>query len=287
MRNQHDPHFDSNFVAENFTDAQSLAGALNDVIDQHADLAAARGRLFSFRIESRLPTWVINCDLDKMREELAAALEQDLETCESAESLVECRLDDGNKLSFASRDMHFPKDDARTKTIYQFEITPASNREHFRGLLSQARGSTNLGNIKTLLRGMSFLIVDDSLDNLDVACALITDLGGTGEPAHNGEEAIQKALSHHYDLILMDIQMPVMDGNDAMKRLLEKGIQTPVIAVSAVSSKKERDESFKCGFKDYLTKPFDADQLIRTILRLTKRPIPIASKTGNVHSAHL
>ncbi|RYZ77171.1 MAG: response regulator, partial [Proteobacteria bacterium] len=63
--------------------------------------------------------------------------------------------------------------------------------------------------------------------------------------------------------------------------------QTPVIAVSAVSSKKERDESFKCGFKDYLTKPFDADQLIRTILRLTKRPIPIASKTGNVHSAHL
>lgn len=266
--------------------AQSLAAAMNDVLDDHADFSAARGRLFSFRIANKLPTWVIETDLEQFQRELAEALRHELDQIESAEMQVECRLIDGTVLHFVSRDPQAPKDETRTKTLLKFEITPASNRETFQRLLSQARGSTNLGTIKTLLRGLKFLIVDDSPDTLDVECALLTDLGGEADPAHNGEEAIQKAQSGDYDLILMDIQMPVMGGDDAMKAMIELGLKTPVIAVSAVSSRVEREESFKCGFKDYLTKPFNADQLIRTILRLTKRPIPIASRAGTVHSVH-
>jgi CheY-like chemotaxis protein len=234
---------------------------------------------------NKLPTWVLS-DLSRLRNELAAALEKDLNESNEMESQVECRLEDGTVLVFISRDPHYPRDNAKSKELLHFRIEPASNRETFKGLLSQARGSANLGNIKTLLRGLSFLLVDDSLDNLDVQCALISDLGGEADSAQNGEEAIRKAMSGNYDLVLMDIQMPVMDGNQAMKQLLDLGFKAPVIAVSAVSSRAEREASFKCGFKDYLTKPFDPDQLIRTILRLTKRPIPIASKSGTVHSVH-
>ena len=277
---------DSDAQARETSQAESLAAAMNDVLDDHADFAAARGRLFSFRIANKLPTWVIETDLAQFQRELAEALRHELDQVEAAEMQVECRLLDNNVLQFVSRDPHAPKDEARTKLLLKFPINPASNRETFQRLLSQARGSTDLGTIKTLLRGLKFLIVDDSPDTLDIECALLTDLGGEAEPAQDGAEAIRKAQSGDYDLILMDIQMPVMDGNQAMKEMIESGLKIPVIAVSAVSSRTEREESFKCGFKDYLTKPFNADQLIRTILRLTKRPIPIASRTGTVHSVH-
>lgn len=266
---------------------QSLALTLNQVIDEQVELAAQNGRLFSFSIVTSLPTWVIETDLDALALSLSRALADEAAHTEGAEIQIECRLIDQESLVFTSLDPQFPKDHSRAREIARFTIRAASNREKFKGLLSQTRGSTNLQEIKTLLSGLKFLIVDDSIDNREVACALIEDLGGEVDAAADGAEAVTKALKGAFDCVLMDIQMPVVDGNEAMEMLLRAGYKTPVIAVSAKSSHREREESFKCGFRDYMTKPFQADKLIRTILRLTHRPIPIASKSGSGDSASL
>lgn len=257
---------------------QSLAAALNRVIEHYATLAEANGTLFSLKISTPLPTWVLRPDLARFEKELTEALSQSVNAPDVQELQVDCKLEDETHLRFYCRDPHRPKDHSAARLIYSTDIMPASNRETFTRLLGQSRGPTSLGSIKSLFRGLKFLVADDSIDSQEIGLRLIRDLGGEAVGAKDGQEAIEKALSGDFDLILMDIRMPIVDGNTAMRRLLDHGITTPVIAVTAVSSIQEREESFKCGFKDYITKPFQFDPLIRTMARLTKRPLPIASK---------
>jgi len=89
--------------------------------------------------------------------------------------------------------------------------------------------------------------------------------------AHAGLEAIESAQINNPDVILMDIQMPVMDGIEAIKRIrLEKSAQeVPIIAVTALAMAGDRERCLKAGANEYMTKPFRLDGLTEVILGLT------------------
>jgi hypothetical protein len=83
--------------------------------------------------------------------------------------------------------------------------------------------------------------------------------------AENGLIGVQKAFTGNYDVILMDIQMPVMDGYTAIQKLRLEGFKKPIIALTAHAMTEVRRKCIDIGFNDYLTKPIRAEELVKTV----------------------
>ena len=120
------------------------------------------------------------------------------------------------------------------------------------------------------IAGLNILVVDDSIDNRELLTTYLRKAGAKVSLAENGQVGVETAMSERFDLILLDIQMPVLDGNRAMRELLERGSRVPVIALTAHAMKEERDYSLAMGFTDYLTKPIDRKLLIERIRSIVK-----------------
>ncbi len=85
--------------------------------------------------------------------------------------------------------------------------------------------------------------------------------------AVNGRQAVENVKTSKFDLILMDLQMPEMDGYEATKKIREMGLQIPIIALTAHALGEHRDRALKSGFTDYLTKPIKREDLVDSIER--------------------
>lgn len=117
------------------------------------------------------------------------------------------------------------------------------------------------------LAGLRVLITDDSDDNLELVKRLLRKKGLLVEIAHNGEEAISKSQEQPFDLILMDIEMPQMNGYETLGELRKRGYQKPVIALTAQALLEERTKAIAAGFNDHVTKPIDSERLFDAIVR--------------------
>jgi signal transduction histidine kinase len=115
--------------------------------------------------------------------------------------------------------------------------------------------------------GKKVLVVEDVLDNQMLTKLYLARKGMKVQFANNGLEGVQKALQDHYDVILMDMQMPVMDGYTATRQLRDQGYQRPIIALTAHAMKEDRERCLQAGCDDYLTKPLDSAALYETISR--------------------
>ena len=125
----------------------------------------------------------------------------------------------------------------------------------------------------TLLAHSKVLIVDDAKDNRILLKHILKKTGAQIEFAHDGQEAIdaiELAIESNepYDLILMDMQMPVLDGYHATVQLRENGITTPIIALTAHALDGDRDHCINAGCDEYMTKPIDKAALIETCSQL-------------------
>ena len=109
------------------------------------------------------------------------------------------------------------------------------------------------------------LLVDDAIDNLRLAKRLLERNGALVDTASDGIDAIEKAMGGTYDIILMDIQMPTMDGYEAMAILRARGCQLPILALTAHAMLEERAKSIAAGFNGHLSKPFNLDELVQAI----------------------
>ena len=89
--------------------------------------------------------------------------------------------------------------------------------------------------------------------------------GAKVEVAENGLVGYEKASSSKFDVVLMDIQMPVMDGYTATKKLRSSGFQKPIIAISAHAMNDAKSQSLASGCDNYLTKPIDFNELTKMI----------------------
>jgi signal transduction histidine kinase/ActR/RegA family two-component response regulator len=120
----------------------------------------------------------------------------------------------------------------------------------------------------SILKDYRILVVDDSIDNQELMGFYLDQVQAKYEFAGDGEEAVKKTQSAQYDLILMDLQMPKMDGYTAFKAIRGQGNRIPIIAVTAHALKTERDKCFEAGFNEYVTKPINFQFLFDLMKKL-------------------
>jgi CheY-like chemotaxis protein/HPt (histidine-containing phosphotransfer) domain-containing protein len=111
-------------------------------------------------------------------------------------------------------------------------------------------------------------VVDDGVENRELVTVVLEEMGLQVNGAENGKLGVEKALQEKFDVILMDIQMPVMDGYTATQQLRREGVRTPIIALTAHAMKGFEQEIMAVGFSGYLTKPIDIDALMQTLADL-------------------
>jgi CheY-like chemotaxis protein len=117
-----------------------------------------------------------------------------------------------------------------------------------------------------MLRDIDILLVEDNPMNVLVAQTFLERCGARIDVATNGQEAIDQFDSKRHKLILMDLDMPVMDGYEATQYLRSKGETVPVIALTASLPSEVEDEVYSAGLTDIMVKPFNPDDLYRVIL---------------------
>ncbi len=112
------------------------------------------------------------------------------------------------------------------------------------------------------------LVVDDGIENRELVRFLLEEAGLTVDEAENGQVGVEKAESSHYDVVLMDVNMPVMDGITAAGILRKKGLEIPIIALTANAMKGYEAACLDAGYSGYLSKPIDIDRFLEMMAHL-------------------
>jgi len=117
------------------------------------------------------------------------------------------------------------------------------------------------------LRGIRILLAEDNELNQEVAVGLLDGTGVSIEVAANGAIAVEKVQSESYDLVLMDIQMPVMDGIEATRliRADQRFRELPIVAMTANAMAADRERCLSAGMNDHIGKPIDPTELVRVL----------------------
>ncbi|PLX15627.1 MAG: hypothetical protein C0599_16515 [Salinivirgaceae bacterium] len=130
------------------------------------------------------------------------------------------------------------------------------------------------------LSGLSILIVDDNELNLSLAIETLYKFNNSihTDVAYNGKEAIEKIERENFDLVIMDIQMPVMDGYEATRQIRQKTDikgRIPILGMTAHAMKDERQKCLDLGMNEYLSKPFSPNELLKRIQSILDIEVPI------------
>jgi signal transduction histidine kinase len=140
------------------------------------------------------------------------------------------------------------------------------------------------------------LVVDDNPANQKLAAFILQERGHLVDIASGGQQGLDLTARNRYDAILMDVQMPGMDGLEATKALRDReqdARRVPIIAVTAHAMKGDRERCLAAGMNDYLSKPIDGYEMIALVERLAAGPstgvgVPVASSRSTVEApAHL
>lgn len=126
----------------------------------------------------------------------------------------------------------------------------------------------SLGVVKEIA-GLRLLLVEDSPDNRVLIGRILKNSGANLETANDGLEGLTKALADHFDVVIMDVQMPRLDGYQAASQLRQHGYDGPIIALTAHALKGERERCLSAGYNEYLTKPVDRKALVNAIAQLS------------------
>jgi CheY-like chemotaxis protein len=140
-----------------------------------------------------------------------------------------------------------------------------------------SQGSSEIGAPRTMvtkksvrpvgLEGAHLLLAEDNVINQEVAVGILSAEGITVDVANNGVEAVDMVGRKSYDAVLMDMQMPEMDGYDAARRIREDDslADLPIIAMTAHAMEGDREKCLNAGMNDYVTKPIDPKQLFEVL----------------------
>ncbi|MGJ0297691.1 response regulator [Aliarcobacter cryaerophilus] len=123
------------------------------------------------------------------------------------------------------------------------------------------------------LFGIKVLLVEDNEINQEVASVFLKKANIEVDIANNGLEAVNmhKENQNKYDLILMDLQMPILSGYDATRKIRELDKDIPIVALTAAAMIEDKEKVLSCGMNDHLGKPINSDDLYNTIIKYTKK----------------
>ena len=123
--------------------------------------------------------------------------------------------------------------------------------------------------------GMKFLLVEDNEINQEVAVALLSAMGAEVDVASNGQEGVQTFLANNYDIILMDVRMPIMDGLEATVHIRRShkpdAATVPVLAMTANAMREDREACREAGMNGHISKPIDLPELKKALYRYLHR----------------
>ena len=126
--------------------------------------------------------------------------------------------------------------------------------------------SSNIS-LEDISRSVKILVAEDNLVNQKMMQGFFKNLGFEIDLAHDGVEAVEKATERTYDLILMDVMMPNMDGWEATRTLRKRGVTTPIVAVTADVTDDAEKRSRESGMDDYITKPVRPEDIKKLLIR--------------------
>ena len=132
----------------------------------------------------------------------------------------------------------------------------------------QANGESN----KFPLHGLNVLLVEDGEDHRILIERFLKAKGASVGLASDGVHGVRMALEHSYDVILMDVQMPNLNGREATAKLRASGCMVPIIALSAFATKIEKEKCLAVGMNEYLTKPIGIDDLAKAVAKYAVKP---------------
>lgn len=158
-------------------------------------------------------------------------------------------------------------------TVKTGDISKSPTITSFENLLSEPADlveATEAPGPKQNISDFKVLLVEDSLDNQLLVQSFLEMEGVTVDLAADGEEGMKKAENGDHDLVIMDIQMPVMDGYSATAALRQHGYKKPIVAFTAHAFEDERERCLNIGFTDFLSKPIKKRALVECIAKYRK-----------------
>ncbi|WP_456462834.1 response regulator [Reichenbachiella sp.] len=159
--------------------------------------------------------------------------------------------------------------DMQNTKINVFSVEGQGSRFYFTQTFAisenQEKVTEKISEVHNQLEGKSILLVEDNPVNVMVAKKFLSRWDIKVDVAENGREALEKTAIESYDLVLMDLQMPEMDGYTASEELRKRGYTVPILALTASVMLDVGDRVFKSGMNDFITKPFDPDDLFNKI----------------------
>ena len=117
---------------------------------------------------------------------------------------------------------------------------------------------------------MNILLADDEIELADAIAVILESSGYKVKTVYNGEAVLKEVIKNRYDVILIDIMMPKMNGLEVVKELRNRNIDIPVLMLTAKSTIEDKVEGLDSGANDYLTKPFNKKELLARVRAITR-----------------
>jgi len=183
---------------------------------------------------------------------------------------------------FMSGPLHKQAEIAGAQRVMQKPLHPSALLETVTELVGDEAASFEPGRFVSRskpkhLNGVSILLVEDNVLNQEVAAAFLEDWGCRVSLAGDGAQALHLVQENSYDLVLMDMQMPLMDGLEGTRaiRAIERLADLPIVAMTANAMPRDRERCIEAGMNDHISKPIDPDRLLKVILQwLSRAPLP-------------
>lgn len=126
---------------------------------------------------------------------------------------------------------------------------------------------------------MRALVIEDNIKTAEYIVKGLRESLFTVDVAHNGKDGVFQAKEQQYDVIILDVMMPELDGWGVIKQIRAAGCQTPVLFLTALDDVDDKVKGLELGADDYLVKPFSFSELIARIRSLLRRKQPISNET--------
>ena len=168
-------------------------------------------------------------------------------------------------------------------SVFHFTLRLGRNRDPLQLAPAQAGASGLQGRQAPddALRQLDVLLVEDNNINQKLAITLLERWGHRVTVAENGAQAVQQVADHAFDVVLMDMMMPVMDGLEATERIRAMPSAVPIVAMTANAMASDRERCLAAGMNDYISKPIKALELQALLQKVGLQAVPDASQTDS------